>query len=153
MPNLLFLLLFFLLLAAVCSYFGWKQGATDTGSKHRARAGFYLSLGFALLICVSLWQRSGADNRLQDAGITPHPALWSPSGLAAGQPADRQVWVYKTRLPGRDMLDFYRDSAHLSGWQTEEDGNGLLAFRQDGRKLVISGGNDHKLVFTISPAH
>lgn len=149
MNALLFLLGYFLVLAAVCLYFGWWAGGGRRGS-YRARGGFYLSLGFAGVICTLLWLRTGAAERLQAAGIAPHPALREPVGLAAGRPGTRQVWVFATTGPGRDLLAFYRDPAHLSGWRIAEDGNAALAFRQGDRRLVIAGGDDPSLVFTIA---
>lgn len=140
--------IFFVLLAAICFHFGWRPG-TDTFSRGRAQAGFVISLGFLAILASIAWVRAGSLDRLRAAGITPHPALDEPSGMAAGQQSGHAVWVFSTRTPGRELLGFYRDPAHVSGWQLEQDSPELLRFRLGSQRLLITGGEKRLLIYDI----
>lgn len=149
---LLFLLIFFLLLAAICLYFGWQPASTDHGSAYRARGGFVLSLGFVAAIVFFLYLQAGAKERLEAAGIAPHPGLISPMGTAVGQGGENRIWVFETAVADGEMLDFYRDPGHLSGWQLADDRRSGLVFYRGQQRLTISGGaSGHALIFMITP--
>lgn len=140
-------LMFYFALALVCFHFGWRGARSD----YRARGGFYLCvLLFIPLLLSFRWAQDGAAPRLQAMGITPHPAIAGPSGLAVGLGPSSPTWVFALTEPGNAALAFYRDPSHLAGWQLSDDTANTLVFRRNGQRLVIFGSDKRTLSYMIS---
>lgn len=148
---LTFLLLSMIALAVLCFYLGWIQETAHYATRGKAQAGFILSVAFIVVLLIFINIRSGSNNRLLAHGITPHPDILQPMGLAAGQNEPDPLWVLETSRPGEEMLDFYRDPDHISGWEKLIDQHGTLEFRNDSQRLHISGHSKKSLIIWITP--
>lgn len=140
-------LAFYVVLAMVCFHFGWRGAHSD----YRARGGFLLCvLVFIPTVLFFRWAHATAEARLQAAGVTPHPAIAEPMGMATGLEHASPTWVFALNEPGSTALAFYRDPSHLAGWRLDADAGNMLVFRRDGRRLIITGGDKPMLTYLIS---
>lgn len=142
-------LMFYGGLALLCFHLGWRGAQSD----YRARGGFYLCvLVFIPLLLSFRWAQDTAESRLEAMGITPHPAIDEPSGLAVGLERSSPTWLFTLTEPGTEALGFYRDPSHLDGWKLSDDSANTLIFHRNGQRLLIFGSDQPTLGYMISGA-
>lgn len=135
-PELIVLLIFVLLLAAVGYYFGFINPPRMLAWLSQASfvTGAFL---LAPVLIIVLYLQSGAGGRLLELDIVPHPALNHAIGIAVGI-GDEPVWLFESDLAAESILAFYRVPGNRPGWEIESDSRVMLVLTREHRELVVS---------------
>ena len=140
------LTVFWISLALICYWLGWRVRPHS----FRARGGALLSVVGVLLCLVAFALRAGAKVRLRQQGITPHPLLKSPMGLAVGLGRGDKTWVFYISKHENSALEFYLDSGNLSGWELSAHDARNITFKRPGQHLTISH-SEKSLIYMMRP--
>ena len=138
--TLVVFLVALLALAALLYYVFIVKQSPDAGGK--GFVGLIVIL-FILTpaVLVMLWIQTTSDDRLNEIGFRPHPALRSSVGLATGI-GDNPVWVFAIDGDPRQIMEFYKVQDNHSGWQLVYEGQNLLVYEREAQSLSIFLADD-----------
>ncbi|MBU2675685.1 MAG: hypothetical protein KJP16_01290 [Gammaproteobacteria bacterium] len=148
-PTLIILLLAVVAAAAALYYLYVVRGWYDWAQ--RGKAGVIVFIGvLAPVLVLTLWQQHNAKDELAAHGISIHPDLGSSIGIATGNVASGTHWAFRLEAGRPDLLDYYREPSHRSGWVIIEDNDVFLILSRDDQRLTISASDD-TVIFQLSP--
>ena len=103
----------------------------------------------APIIATTLYYQSGAEDRLQKSGFTPHSSFESSVGVATGT-GDNPIWMFSTNSDKQTIVDFYKQEQNHQDWKlTGEDAKWLIFTKED-QKMRINISNN-TVLFMIAP--
>ena len=103
-PTLIVLLFIFTVLAVLGYYIGFIQQARVLQSRSQT---LFIIMTFVLipLLVVVLRLQTGARRRLENTGITPHPAIRNAIGVTFGA-GESPTWLFNVGQARADILNF-----------------------------------------------
>ena len=136
-PSTLALLAFCILAAAVSYYLGFVRPPRVLAWLSQAAFVVFTFLLIPILLLV-LWRQFGAEERLAEYDITPHPAINHALGIATGS-GGRPLWMFSVEAAPESVVAFYRDESHRPGWEIVSDGNIFLLLGRGNERMMIGG--------------
>ena len=114
------------------------------------KSGLFIIMFFiAPIIATTLYYQSGAKEKLQKTGFTPHSSFESSVGVAVGT-GDNPIWMFTTKLDKVSIIDFYKQKQNHQGWTLTGEDEKWLMFTKRDKKMRINITNNTAL-FMIAP--
>ena len=114
------------------------------------KSGLFLIMFFiAPIIATTLYYQSGAKDRLQKTGFTPHSSFEASVGVATGT-GDNPIWMFSTAFDKQIIIDFYKQEQNHQGWKLTGEDEKWLIFSKKDKKMRINVSNNTAL-FMIAP--
>ena len=114
------------------------------------KSGLFIIMFFIVpIIATMLYYQSGAKDRLQKSGFTPHSSFKSSVGVAAGT-GDNPIWMFTTEFDKQAIVDFYKQKQNHQGWKLTDENKKWLIFSKKDKKMSINISNNTAL-FMIAP--
>ena len=114
------------------------------------KSGLFIIVFFIVpIITTTLYYQSGAEDRLQKSGFTPHSSFESSIGVAAGT-GDNPIWMFSTNSDKQAIIDFYKQEQNHQGWKLTDEDEKWLIFTKKDKKMRINITNKTAL-FMIAP--
>ena len=110
---------------------------------------FIIMLFIAPIIATTLYYQSGAKDKLQKTGFTPHSSFESSIGVAAGT-GDNPIWMFSTELDKASIIDFYKQEQNHQSWTLTDEDEKWLTFTKKDKKMRINISNNTAL-FMLAP--
>ncbi len=114
------------------------------------KSGLFIIMFFIVpIIATTLYYQSGAKDKLQKSGFTPHSSFESSIGVAVGT-GDNPIWMFSTKLEKQTIIDFYKQEQNHQGWKLSGENDKWLIFTKKDKKMSINILNNTAL-FMIAP--
>ena len=102
------------------------------------KSGLFIIMFFIVpIIATTLYYQSGAKDRLQKNGFTPHASFKSSVGVATGT-GDNPIWMFTTELDKQAIVDFYKQKQNHQGWKLTDEDEKWLTFSKKDEKMRIN---------------
>ena len=149
MDTLLIITLSALLLFALALYYYFFI-KRESDFLFLGKSGLFIIMFFiAPIIVTTLYYQSGAKDRLQKSGFTPHSSFESSIGVAAGT-GENPIWMFTTKFDKASIIDFYKQEINHQDWKLTGEDEEWLFFIKNDKKMRININNDVAL-FMIAP--
>ncbi len=114
------------------------------------KSGLFIIIFFiAPILATTLYYQSGAKEKLQKSGFTPHSSFESSVGVAVGA-GDNPIWMFSTELDKASIIDFYKQEQNHQGWKLSGEDEKWLTFTKNNKIMRINISNNTAL-FMIAP--
>ncbi len=114
------------------------------------KSGLFIIIFFiAPILATTLYYQSGAKEKLQKSGFTPHSSFESSVGVAVGT-GDNPIWMFSTELDKAPIIDFYKQEQNHQGWKLSGEDEKWLTFTKNNKIMRINISNN-TVLFMIAP--
>ena len=114
------------------------------------KSGLFIIIFFiAPILATTLYYQSGAKEKLQKSGFTPHSSFESSVGVAVGT-GDNPIWMFSTELDKASIIDFYKQEQNHQGWKLSGEDEKWLTFTKNNKIMRINISNN-TVLFMIAP--
>lgn len=103
------------------------------------------------LLLLVLYYQSAAEDRLKEAGFTPHPSIRESIGIGFGA-GNNPIWVFEFDAGEQAFRDFYTSAENTGDWKLVSDNGFFLIFEQAGASMLAGfreGRGSNTLTFTL----
>jgi len=114
------------------------------------KSGLFIIIFFIVpILATTLYYQSGAKEKLQKSGFTPHSSFESSVGVAVGT-GDNPIWMFSTELDKAPIIDFYKQEQNHQGWKLSGEDEKWLTFTKNNKIMRINISNN-TVLFMIAP--